>query len=281
MVRAMLFLFFLFPGGLCAQTFSLPPPTFSQAFLQAGKRERDRIFTDYANLYNGDNVKNFGVALLGGSVLANTKMDGNFQNWHGKHIQSDFSNELSKGAKFFGEGKYFVPIIATSALTYRFLQERRGVPECTIGEFTDRTMRGYLVGAPTLLTMQLALGGSRPNEDKSYWQPFNHKHGGKLQSGHGVSGHAFMGAVPFITAAQMTDRPYIRGLFYVLSTFPAWSRVNDDCHYFSQALLGWYLAYLSVRAVSATEERRPLPRGLTVFPVCWDDSVGIGLHYSF
>jgi hypothetical protein len=83
-----------------------------------------------------------------------------------------------------------------------------------------------------------------------------------------------------MTAAQMSDKPCVKGLFYALSTFPAWSRVNDDAHYLSQALLGWYLAYLSVRAVSATEGHGKLPRGLTLFPVCGDGSVGIGLLYQ-
>jgi hypothetical protein len=82
-----------------------------------------------------------------------------------------------------------------------------------------------------------------------------------------------------MTAAQMSDKPCIKGLFYVLSTFPAWSRVNDDSHYLSQVVLCWYLAYLSVRAVSATEGHGHLPRGLTLFPVC-DGSVGIGLLYQ-
>jgi hypothetical protein len=248
------------------------PPPFSQTFLQFGNRERDRIFTDYGNLYSRNNVKSFGFALLGAGVMANTKIDGNFQNWYGNHVRSDFSNEISSGTKIFGDGYIFVPVMAASAFTYRFLQERQGLPECCLGEFTDRTLRGYLVGTPTLLIAQSVLGGGRP-KDGSHWQPFRHNHG--------VSGHAFIGAVPFMTAAQMMDNPCAKGLFYVLSTFPAWSRVNDDAHYLSQALLGWYLAYLSVRAVSETEACSPLPRGLTIFPVCGDGSVGIGLHYQY
>jgi hypothetical protein len=277
MIRISIALFFLFPAGLCAQTIldpsCMPPPTFPEAFQLFGNRERDRIFTDYKNLYNCPNVKNFGVALLGGAVLANTEMDHNFQNWYGKHIRSDFTNDFSKGTKIFGEGRYFLPTMTAAALTYRFLQEKQGLPDCLLGNFTDRTFRGYLVGAPTLLIGQLALGGDRPRDGASYWRPF--------RQDHGISGHAFLGAVPFMTAAQMTDQPYAKGVFYALSGFCAWSRVNDDAHYLSQALLGWYLAYLSVRAVSQTETSRSLPRGLTFFPVCADDWVGAGVHYQF
>jgi len=247
--------------------------SFGEAFRLSGNRERDRIFADFDNLYNQNNAKNFGVALLGMGVLANTSMDGNFQNWHGKNVRSDTADEFSKVAKFFGEGQIFIPIMATSAITYRFLQEKQGLPDCTLGDFVDQTFRGYLVGAPALLAFQSLLGGERPRNGPSHWRPFRHPVG--------VSGHTFVGAVPFITAAQMTDKPFAKGLFYALSVCTAWSRVNDEQHYLSQVVLGWYLAYLSVRAVAQTESRSPLPRGLTIFPVSDADSVGIGLYYHY
>jgi len=224
-------------------------------------------------MYNCNNVANFGVAIMGGAVLANTEMDHNFQNWHNKHIQSDTSDEFSKVAKVFGEGGIFIPLITTSAVAYRFSQAKWGLSDCYLGEFTSRTTRAYLVGSPTLLTFQLLLGGDRPEDGDSYWRPF--------REDHGVSGHAFLGAVPFITIAQMTDQPGVKGMFYALSGFTAWSRINDDRHYLSQALLGWYLAYLSVRAVSQTEASCSLPRGLTLFPVFVNNSVGAGLYYQY
>ena len=272
LTRIAVFLLSLLPVGLYAQV-PCASPTLPEAFRQFGNLERDRIFTDFGNLYNQHNVKNFGVALLGAGVMANTTIDSKFQHWHAKQTLSGFSNELSEFSKVFGEGQYFIPVMITSAITYRFWQGKKGgLPECAFGEFTDRTMRGYFVGFPTLLTMQSVLGGDRPH-DGSDWKPF--------QQNHGVSGHAFIGAVPFMTAAQMTDKPLVKGLCYTLSVLPAWSRVNDDAHYLSQAMLGWYLAYLSVRAVSQTENRTNLPRGLTLFPVSEVGAVGIGLHYQY
>jgi hypothetical protein len=266
-----IFLFLLFPVGLCAQTV----PCTTEVLFQFGNQGRDRIFADHGNLYNRNNAKNFGLALLGGAVLANTKVDENFQNWHSNHVRSNFTNEFSKVSKQFGEGQYFIPAMAASALTYRFFQDWRGVPKCWLGEFTDRTFRGYLVGAPALLVFQPLLGASRPcdSEGTSRWRPFH--------DNNSVSGHAFIGAMPFITAAHMTDKPSLKGLFYALSACCAYSRVNDDAHYLSQVLLGWYLAYLSVRAVSTTEANSSLPRGLTIFPVCGNNAVGVGLHYQF
>jgi len=64
-----------------------------------------------------------------------------------------------------------------------------------------------------------------------------------------------------------------KGIFYGLSTLPGLSRINDDVHYFSQAALGWYLAYLSCAAIEKTEDQRedrvhfgisPIPNGLAI-----------------
>ena len=117
--RIAVFLVILFPLGLYAQT-PCAPPTFPDAFLQFGNRERDRIFADFGNLYNQNNVKNFGVAILGAGVMANTTIDEKIQHWHAKQTLSGFSQELSEFSKVFGEGKYFIPVMVTSAFAYRF-----------------------------------------------------------------------------------------------------------------------------------------------------------------
>jgi membrane-associated phospholipid phosphatase len=69
----------------------------------------------------------------------------------------------------------------------------------------------------------------------------------------GVSGHAFVGALPFLAAADMVESPLAKGALYVCSTFVGFSRMTDDAHYPSQVFLGWYMAWASARAVSATE----------------------------
>ena len=308
MIRIAILLALFFPTGLLAQGMPCPFPakpfqsasfssglrtpsipcttaSFPNAWLHARQRASGNIASDFRNLYSFDSAKNFGVVLLGAGMLANTQMDQNFQNWHGKHIRSGFTDDMAFAAKQFGEGQIFIPIMATSAVTYRFFQQRRGLREHPLGEFTARTTRGYLVGAPALIAFQSLLGAGRPVFDESHpsrgvnvphasrWEPF--------RFANGVSGHAFIGAVPFITAAQMTDKPVVKGLFYALSTTTAWSRVNDDAHYLSQVILGWYLAYLSVRAVSQTESSRRLPRGLTIFPITNESSAGLGVHYRF
>ena len=259
---------------------TLPPPgqtyplTFSETFLYSGNRGRKRIFNDFANFYEKDTLCQYGIALIGGGILANTRMDYRFKNWYQRQIRCDFTDDLSGFSKVFGEGKIFIPVAVTTACVYRFYQEKydRTHIERPIGNFFDRTARGYAVGTPTLLLGQLILGGDRPRNGSSYWKPF-------CGENHTFSGHAFIGAIPFITAAHMSERIWVKGVFYTLSVIPAWSRVNDNAHFLSQSLLGWYLAYLSVRSVSETEGLKPLPKGISFFPVVDGEYVGLGFAY--
>ncbi len=122
-----------------------------------------------------------------------------------------------------------------------------------------------LARGPALVFLAAATGADRPTEGDSNW--------GSYQNFHGVSGHTYFSAVPFITAAKMSENPYQKALFYGLSTFAGLSRINDDEHYFSQVALGWYLAYLSCAVVEKGTDRQegrvhvqlaPVPKGLAI-----------------
>ena len=132
--------------------------------------------------------------------------------------------------------------------------------------------RAYFIGAPVLLVTQFATGGSRPKENisESHWKPFD--------DNNGVSGHAFIGAVPFLTLAQMYDNSAIKYLAYAGSFLTAWSRINDDSHYFSQAALGWYLAYESVDAVF---DRGAKAKNFSVVPVIVKDNYGVQVQMQW
>jgi hypothetical protein len=57
------------------------------------------------------------------------------------------------------------------------------------GKWATRSLRTMLVGTPPLLVLQKVLGASRPTEDNSRWHSF--------KDNNAVSGHSFMGVVPF------------------------------------------------------------------------------------
>jgi hypothetical protein len=127
-----------------------------------------------------------------------------------------------------------------------------------------------LVGVPPLLFFQNALGTSRPNESDSYWHPF--------EDNNGVSGHSFMGAVPFLTAAKMTKNPWLKPLFFLASMFCGASRINDNKHYFSQAVLGWWMANLAASGINKTEIQK---NKVSIIPTISDNGIGIALNVRF
>ena len=122
-----------------------------------------------------------------------------------------------------------------------------------------------------MLLMQEVLGSSRPADTgmPSQWSPFH--------ASNGVSGHAFMGSVPFITAANMTDNIWAKAGLYFCSTFTGWSRINDDKHYLSQVCLGWWMGYLSCQAVEGTHRAN---QHFSVTPLVSPEMTGIGLTYQ-
>jgi hypothetical protein len=224
------------------------------------------VADDYRNFYSCPTARGLLWGIAGASVLANTALDQDFRDWVQDDARSKESDHFGDFWKSFGHGDVFIPSYAGLALAGKLLED---VPVCGVaGEFGMRTTRAYLVGAPPMALMQYGLGGSRPGErdDASFWRPFN--------DDNAASGHAFVGAVPFLTAARMTEDPCVKACWYAMSVLPAWSRVNDDSHYLSQVGLGWWMAYLACESVDRTETAAGW---ITVTPIARPGMVGIGI----
>ena len=54
----------------------------------------------------------------------------------------------------------------------------------------------------------------------------------------------------------MSRKKSVKGVLYFASTLTAWSRINDNQHYLSQAALGWWLGYLATAAVHRTGQEQ-------------------------
>ncbi len=207
------------------------------------------LFDDQANFYQRDSIA---VLVLGfgvGAFLANTNIDDNFQR-HARssvvHASSDEWYNAIHANKELGDGRYTLPVFALAASTRYLVDEDSNF--YAISQWGDRSIRGCLVGAAPTLVLQQMIGGSRPNEHgehSSYWRP--------LRDNNGVSGHSFMGAMPFITAAKMSDNKALKTIFYGGSLLAPLSRVNDGAHFASQAYLGWLVAFVAASAVDVTE----------------------------
>ena len=203
------------------------------------------VWLDYQDFYSLRGLTILGAQVGMAAVLANTSLDEDFQDWHDDHVRSGGSDDLADAVRWLGEGKIMIPVFAGAALLECFVNDDQPVLK-GIGEWGNRCSRSVLVGGPTVLGLQYLLGASRPVQGRgSSWKPFD--------DNNSVSGHAFLGATPFLNGAKMTESYPLKVALYGLSTLPAWSRVNDQRHYLSQVLLGWGIAWLAADVVDRTE----------------------------
>jgi hypothetical protein len=182
------------------------------------------------------------------AVMANTGFDTNLQVAYQERIRSKRKDEILNAfhvPSALGNGYYTIPIMTGAAALGEFYDE--GTWQNEFGHWGQRSFRTVLAGAPALVALQYGIGGARPGQSPngSRWSPFKYSHG--------ASGHAYMGAIPFLAAAKMTDDPYLKGTYYVASTLAGISRFNDDKHYASQIVLGWCVAYVASEAVEETD----------------------------
>ena len=201
------------------------------------------VINDYKQFYSSENLQTLFITMAVGGILANTSADEKIQSWYQNDIRCQQTDNYNKIFKEFGNGKISIPLFFVSAAV---CENFRNTKANILGEWSRRNLRSFLTGTPLLLTLQVITGGSRPYESASCWNPLN--------DNNGVSGHSFMGAVPFINAAEMTTKKPLKILFYSGSFLTGYSRINDNKHYFSQVVIGWILAYLSCENLFAKND---------------------------
>ncbi len=231
----------------------------------------ERVVTDHQNYYSSRNLGILSVGFAGGAILANSSLDEQIA----KHFSSSVNNvssdewfEMFHAPKELGNGMYTLPVFAAAwGIGSIFDESEIG---SRTGEWGERSLRAFLVGAPPLILLQKATGAGRPNEGGSSWN-FWHDN-------NGVSGHAFMGVLPFLTAAQVTDEPLPKFALYAASTLVPLSRINDGAHYTSQAFLGWVMAWSATMAVDATQDQ---DNSWRVLPLVGPGFSGMGFEHRW
>lgn len=243
------------------------------ASQRSGNTVFQRLLNDQKNYYSGDSLLGLAGAFVIGGIFANTQADQQLHN----HFQSSVAGatsdewfEFLHANKELGNGIYTLPVMGAAWLTGEVFDDSSAMSR--VGEWGERSLRGFVVGAPPLIAMQLVTGASRPEEtpEGSQWRPF--------RDNNGVSGHAFMSSLPFITAAKMTDDPFRKSLWYLGSAIGPLSRVNDNAHYPSQVGLGWAMAYFAATAIEQTERGESHWR---LRPSFWSDGSGLALEYQW
>ena len=230
------------------------------------KNMGNTIWQDYEAFYTQERLIRVASVFGVGAVMAHSNIDTEFQDWHQSNIRSSGTDDFSKVVKHLGEKTLMMPIaILASSLEF-------SKPDSFWAEWGQLSTRAYLLGGPIIGFTQPLTGGSRPKDEykDAHWRPFN--------DDNGVSGHSFVGAVPFLALTKMSQlNDWQRTLAYVASGLGSWSRINDDAHYLSQAMLGWYIAWESLNAISQS----PKASWYQVKPVVFGDGVGIGVSIDW
>ncbi|MCA9241552.1 MAG: hypothetical protein KDA37_15185, partial [Planctomycetales bacterium] len=182
-----------------------------------------RLGSDLKHFYDEDTLSPLAASIGLHAVISNTHTDEWLRSEYQQNVRNADTDEWSEffhGPKVFGEGMYAIPIYAVTTIVAKRFED--SPTAYTVGEWGERSLRTILVGGPPVLGLQLLIGASRPMEghSDSHWEPFN--------DDNGVSGHAFMGAIPFLSAAKMTDHTPTKAALYLASTLPGISRINDD-----------------------------------------------------
>jgi hypothetical protein len=240
-------------------------PAAAPGSTSSPRRSISVVGRDYGTLIQRHHLLHLLGGLVAGGAVANTDADqelyDDYRDWSAGQDLAD----LASAGKALGEAEAMLPLFIVPALVMG-LEEP---PEASaVGRWWRRTARAYLVGAPPLYYLQQLTGGGRPGEPEgSAWEPF--------EGNHGISGHAFLGAVPFLTAARGTDRRWLQAGAVVLSLLPAWSRLEEAEHFPSQVALGWFLAWEATGAVAGSERRR-----VDVLPLAAAGGGGLAVRFT-
>ena len=228
------------------------------------------LLNDQKKFYSAPNVRPAALTLGASAVLSNTSMDQEFADWYQSDVRSEASDEIAKVAKVFGEQWPMMGAYAAASLTGRLVEGRLIDEDSRLSAWGDQSIRSMLVGVPPLLFLQKAIGSSRPNDipPASGWNFWNDENG--------ASGHTFVGAVPFLVAAQLTDDRRWKTTLTALSTFTGWSRINDNDHYLSQVVVGWWLAYAATRCVERSDDGP-----YEIRPIIQDEALGLEFDWNF
>lgn len=192
----------------------------------------------WRRLYGRRSLLKLGAAVAGAGVLVYSGLDAAATGWHDRHARSARSDRVARVGYEAGKRPWFLVWAAVAAVDAWV----RSGPFTRWGRANFEAM---CVGLPLLWTVQRGLGADRPDAavPTPAWRP--------LHTDHAASGHAFIGAVPWLNAARMAGPRSARALLVTGSLLSGWSRLNDRKHYLSQVWLGWFLAWQATAAVAA------------------------------
>ncbi|MBS0290388.1 MAG: phosphatase PAP2 family protein [Proteobacteria bacterium] len=204
--------------------------------------------------------------------MANTDVDPHFRNDWQDNVRSKLTNNISDTINHYSTlTNYQIAIpfcILSMWVTSSFTQPNHG-----FGLWANHTFRTILVGSPEQLALSHLLGAGRPATGHPQWQ--------LLKYHRAVSGHAFYGAIPLLNIAKQNDDPFIKFGLTTLSFLPGLARINDDKHYLSQVVLGWWLAACATKAVWESDKARSKQINTSIQLTPFEQGIYLGLKANF
>lgn len=210
-----------------------------------GAHPVDQLRATGARLYTRRNLLKLVGATAGGAILTYSGLDTAFDEWHRDHVRSSATDQVARVAKGFGQTR-----MAAAPLLYVLADW--ALPGTALGRWGRECFTAMATGLPVLWGWQRVLGASRPSDAKEWgprYRPFTDENS--------VSGHTFVGAIPFLVAARQVDLPVAAWSLRVLSPATGWSRLNDERHYLSQVVLGYSLAAQTTAAAETKPAGQP------------------------
>lgn len=219
-----------------------------------------KVADDYRQGYSAEGLLDLLPHVAVHGVLSNSSLDQEIRDKWQQDMRGAQSDKLAEAFINFGDyaqNRWSIPLYTATLLASGYTGQAD--QDSAVSTWAERSLRANILGGPQAWALTYAIGSHRPDPGGSGWNPWN--------DNDGVSGHSFYGAVPFLTAARMTENDTLRYSLYFLSTFPGLARIHDDHHYTSQAYLGWAIA-LNATATVAREGKDgsqltvlPLPDG--------------------
>jgi hypothetical protein len=248
------------------------PRTWQEWLVDYRDEATETVFRsreDFRNFYTTPNLLCVGIAVIAAAPVANSHADTGIRDWWQGHVRNDRSDSFfTFGNDQLGDWRWTGGVLIGGAVVGKILEDYPA--GTTLRTFSTKSLRALIVGAPAVGVLQYGLGGDRPPDGSSYWQP--------IRTHEAVSGHAYVGAVPFLTAAYMTDSYALKALFVAGSLYTPVARINDDRNYFSQAALGYVIAVVATHSVFQTDMEHSR---IHLAPLPMQDAVGLSVMMKY
>jgi len=261
-------------GYLIVQETKPSPHTFSERaaacayWLVAETRDDcSRLWRDFVHMYTGENLCYLGLAVGVSAPVAYSYADRRINDWYQNNIRSYRTEEWARAGYALGQHVNTIPIYLGVMAAGAYWQDTEAGNLAYT--WSNRTIRALAVGGPAVGILQYGLGAGRPTEGDSRWHPF--------RDNNSVCGHGYVGAIPFLAAASVTDSPVLKAVFFAGSFWTSWARLDTQDHFTSQIILGWSIAFLSVRSVVQTDRER----WIDIVPIEEERGFGMGVQIRY